>query len=248
MKISKASLITKLKATAVHLSLSLVIFVYLAYQIIYVWYPEPYFSFDGGLEGIRLVAAVDLVLGPLITFLIFDLGKSRRAIIFDLVIIITIQFVALAYGVQATYSQRPIAIVLIDDFLFSTIEENYRGKLASTDNLKQFSDEHPPIIFSDLPMNREGLAEVNRIKLEEKVLEHAQLQLYRGRSELKEALRKRQVQFVGKLERNEQRDRFDIWLELNQRSAEEVLIAQFSGRFGNVWLVFDSEGNYLSNF
>ena len=248
MKFSKASLITKLKATAVHLVLSLAIFVYLAYQIIYVWYPEPYFSVDGGLEGIRLVAAVDLVLGPLITFLIFDLSKSRRAIIFDLVIIITIQFAALAYGVQATYSQRPIAIVLIDEFLFSTIEENYHGKLASTADLKQFSDEHPPIIFSDLPMNWEGLNEVNRIKLEQKILEHAQLQLYRGRPELKEALQQRQLQFIDRLERSKQRDRFDNWLKLNQRNAEEVLIARFSGRFGNVWLVFDSEGNYLSYF
>ena len=63
MKFSKASLITKLKATAVHLGLSLAIFVYLAYQIIYVWYPEPYFSYDGGLEGIRLVAAVLIRVG-----------------------------------------------------------------------------------------------------------------------------------------------------------------------------------------
>ena len=248
MKFSKALLVTKLKATGVHLLMSLAIFAYLAYQIVYIWYPEPYFSVDGGLEGIRLVAAVDLVLGPVITFLIFDLSKRRREIIFDLAIIVTIQFAALAYGVYTTYSQRPVAIVLIDDFVLSTIEENYAGKLKSVSDLKQFSDEHPPVIYSAYPTTIEGVEEVNRIKLEERVVEHAQLQLYRGRPELRQALQQRQIKFVGLLDKHGDRDRYDSWLKLEQRNAEEVLIARFNGRYGKVWLVFDLEGKYLSYF
>jgi hypothetical protein len=248
MKLSKALLATKLKATGVHLLMSLAIFAYLAYQIVYIWYPEPYFSVDGGLQGIRLVAAVDLVLGPVITFLIFDLSKRRSEIIFDLTIIITIQFAALAYGVHTTYTQRPIAIVLIDEFVLSTIEENYAGKLESVSDLKQFSDEHPPIIYSDLPTSMEELDEITRIKLEERVVEHAQLQLYRGREELGRALQRRQIQFVGQLDQYQDREGFDSWLKLNQRAAEEVLIARFSGRYGSVWLVFDPNGKYLSYF
>ncbi|MCZ6669385.1 MAG: hypothetical protein O6932_12040, partial [Gammaproteobacteria bacterium] len=84
MNFSKSSIVTKLKASSIHFSLSLIIFFILAYQIYYNWYPVPYFSVDGGWQGIRLIALVDLVLGPLLTFLIFDLTKSRRAIIFDL--------------------------------------------------------------------------------------------------------------------------------------------------------------------
>jgi hypothetical protein len=73
MKFTKQLLITKLKATGVHLSLSLVVFVYLAYQIFFNWYPQPYFEIDGGWQGMRLVGAVDLILGPLITFLILNI-------------------------------------------------------------------------------------------------------------------------------------------------------------------------------
>ena len=116
---SKPLLVTKLKATAVHLSMSVAVFIYLAYQIYYNWYPEPYFSVDGGWAGIRLVGAVDLVLGPLITFLIFDLGKSRRAILFDLITIAVIQLSALSYGVYSTYTQRPVAVVVIDQSVYS---------------------------------------------------------------------------------------------------------------------------------
>ena len=132
MKFTKPLLITKLKATAVHLSMSLAVFIYLAYQIYYHWYPEPYFSIDGGWQGIRLVGAVDLVLGPFITFLIFDLRKPRKEILFDLLVIVTIQIGALAYGVYATYSQRPVAIVVIDQFVVSTTMELYGESLSST--------------------------------------------------------------------------------------------------------------------
>ena len=48
MTMSKELLIIKLKATAIHFSLSIVVFVVLAYLILYHWYPQPYFTIDGG--------------------------------------------------------------------------------------------------------------------------------------------------------------------------------------------------------
>ena len=248
MKLTKALLITKLKATGIHLSLSILVFVYLAYQIYFNWYPQPYFSVDGGWQGIRLVAAVDLVLGPFITFLIFDLRKKLREIVFDLIIIAVIQFGALAYGVYATYTQRPVAIVLIDEFVVSSIMENYGGKLEDEDDLKRFSDEKPPIIFADPPLTQEGVAEMNRIKVEEKVLENAQMQLYRPRAELKSAIESRQVKFFDRLDQRQARPRFEAWLEANGKTGEEVLLLEFSGRYGRVWLVFDREAKYLGYF
>jgi len=248
LKFAKPLLITKLKATAVHLSLSLTVFVYLVYQIYYNWYPQPYFEVDGGWQGIRLVAAVDLVLGPFITFLIFDLSKRRREIVFDLAVIACIQFGALAYGVYATYTQRPVAIVLIDEFVISATTEHYGGKLESAEQLRQFSAEKPPIIFADLPLDDKGLARVNRIKLEENVLEHAQLDLYRSRFSLAAALQQRQELFHSRLDSYQARDRFEDWLKQHDKSADEVMIAPFWGRYGSVWLVFDPDGNYLSYF
>ena len=145
MRFTKQLLITKLKATAIHICLSLVVFIYLAYKIYYDWYPQPYFSVDGGWQGIRFVAAVDLVLGPLITFLIFNLSESPQ-IVFDLMTIATIQLGALAYGIYATHSQRPVAIVVIDDFMIPVTMEQYGGSLSSKSVLQQYSDETPPIL------------------------------------------------------------------------------------------------------
>jgi len=228
--------------------LSLVVFFYLGYQIYYNWYPQPYFSIDGGWQGIRLVAAVDLVLGPLITFLIFDLSKSRREIVFDLATIVVIQFSALAYGVYTTYSQRPLAIVLIDEYVISAIMEHYGGSLSSENILEQYSDEKLPIIYAHVEQTSEAHAEVNRIENEEKILAHAQLNLYRPQPELKNALMERQAMFYKRMELHKAMDQFDEWLRQNQKTREEVLVARYFGRYGTAWLVFDLDGKYLSYF
>jgi hypothetical protein len=248
MKISKALLITKLKATAVHLLMSVAVFIYLAYQIYYNWYPEPYFSVDGGWPGIRLVGAVDLVLGPLITFLIFDLGKSRRAILFDLITIAVIQLSALSYGIYSTYTQRPVAVVVIDQFVYSAIMEQYAGTLASTSELQRYSDEKPPIIYSDFPLDREGIDEVQRIRIEDKVLEIAQMHLYRPRTELLAALQKRQFAEQKLLDKDGLKQTLADWLQENGKTLDEVLILRFSGRYDNAWLIFDLEGRLAGYF
>ena len=248
MNFSKPLLITKLKATAVHLSMSIVVFVYLAYQIYYNWYPEPYFSIDGGWAAIRLVGAVDLVLGPLITFLIFDLSKSRRAILFDLLIILVIQLGALAYGVYTTYTQRPVAIVMIPEFVVSATMEHYGNSLTSARDLYRYSDERPPIIYSDFPVTQEGIKEIERIMNEEEVLAHAQTGLYRPHSELAAALQKRQAQALYLLEEKGLQQMSTDWLQQNGKTKEEVLIERFMGRYGNAWLIFDLDGVYIGYF
>ena len=230
------------------MSLSLMEFVYLAYQIYFNWYPQPYFSIDGGWQGIRLVGAVDLVLGPFITFLIFDLRKSRQAIIFDLVTILVIQLSALAYGVYATYTQRPVAIVLADEYVISAVMENYGGTLASAEDLKKYSDEKPPIIYSDFPRTREALAEMQRIEIDDKVMGHAQLNLYQPKAEFNKALKERQLLFMDRMAFYEETHRFDDWLQQNGKAREDVLVMRFSGRYGVVWLVFNIDGKYLSYF
>lgn len=245
MIFDKSIIKTKLKATGIHLGISLVIFFVLAYQIYYVWYPVPYFSVDGGWQGIRLIAAVDLVLGPLITFLIFDLRKSRRAIIFDLVVIAVVQIGALIYGISTTYQQRPVAVVLVDQFMLGTIESNYGSQLKSLDELSQFSSETPPVILADMLPTREALDEVMRIKIEDGVPEAAQIHLYQPPTMLKKGLRDRQPGYLPLLEKWGVQAKWEEWLETNQKQQEDVLIAPFNGRYGLIWLIFDEDATYL---
>lgn len=248
MGLSKSLIKTKLKASGIHLSMSLVIFFILAYQIYYVWYPQPYFSVDGGWQGIRIIAAVDLVLGPLITFLIFDWSKTRRAILFDLVTIAVIQIGALAYGIAVTYNQRPVAIILSDEFFLPVIESDYGSQLSSLSELEQYSAESPPIIWSDIPLNREALDEVIRMKFEDKIIEHAQVQLYQPAEKLLSGLQKRQINTMRILAIAGKQASFDRWLQQSGKSPDEVLLGVFNGRYGRIWMVFDSSAKYIDYF
>ena len=248
MKFSRALLKTKAKATGIHFCLSLIVFFVLAYQIFYVWYPLPYFSVDGGWQGIRIVAAIDLVLGPLITFLIFDLSKSRREITLDLLIIATVQIGALIYGVVATYEQRPVAIVVVDDYAVSATEIDYGSRLNSLDELKRYSPERLPVIFMNIPIASEDIKEMMRIRAEENIAQHAQLQLYQPHSMLVPGLLKSQPTQLKRLQDPVAKQDFQEWLTQNQKLADDVLVSLFIGRYGESWMVFDKNGKYLGHF
>ena len=73
----------RLKASGIHLILSLVVAALSALLVFGIWYPYPYREISGGRELFLLVVTVDVILGPLITLAIFDRSKGwpvlRRA-------------------------------------------------------------------------------------------------------------------------------------------------------------------------
>ncbi|MCZ8164284.1 hypothetical protein [Silanimonas sp.] len=98
------------RAAAVHLALSaLLVGTFLA-LVISVWYPPPLLQGAGGMRLVLIVAAVDLVAGPLITLLVYKRGKPGMA--FDLTVIALLQASALAYGLHTTWVSRPAYLVL----------------------------------------------------------------------------------------------------------------------------------------
>lgn len=109
--------ISRTKAFLIHLSISVTIFLVLLGFILLQWYPSPYFAYDGGWRGIRLVAGIDLVLGPLLTLIVFKPGKKGLRL--DLAVIALIQFMALTYGVTTVYRQRTALVVYFRHALYT---------------------------------------------------------------------------------------------------------------------------------
>ena len=52
-------LMSRYLASFYHLLISLVVFVFLAYLVLFVWYPDFFYDIDGGWEGMRIIIAVD---------------------------------------------------------------------------------------------------------------------------------------------------------------------------------------------
>ncbi|QQS55635.1 MAG: hypothetical protein IPM89_07605 [Candidatus Competibacteraceae bacterium] len=106
---------TRLRAVVVHLSASATIVLALLGLMWFVWYPAPYFEPDGGWNVLGILTGVEVVLGPLLTLIIFKPGKPGLK--FDMGCIISVQLVALLYGGILIYQQRPAFVVFgVDRF------------------------------------------------------------------------------------------------------------------------------------
>ena len=142
-------------AFAVHFGFSLCVFLILAALMVTNWYPGPYFTVDGGWQGIRIIAFVDLVLGPALTLMFFrPARKQHRELKLDLSIIATVQLVALTWGTWTIYQQRVVATVFVEDE-FMTV--SHAGLQQARANLTaagmtpkvpdQLSGESPPLVY-----------------------------------------------------------------------------------------------------
>jgi fimbrial assembly protein, serogroup I len=114
MKLSRSLMKAKCIAAAIHIGISLLIFAAIVAWMLISLYPSFYFNMSGGVQGLLLMFGVDVVLGPLITFLVFNPHKKRKEIISDLLIIAVIQFSALGYGFRTVYHERPWLTVVYD--------------------------------------------------------------------------------------------------------------------------------------
>ncbi len=113
--------LSRWQAAGIHLLISAAIAGVALLVLLKIWYPPPFFAAEGGDDLLFILIAVDVVLGPLITLIIFKSGKPelRR----DLAIIGIIQICALAYGLHVMFVARPVYVVLTLD-QFDTVRAN----------------------------------------------------------------------------------------------------------------------------
>lgn len=100
---------TRRKAALAHFSVSVFVFVLFLSLVFCVWYVWPFNLTQGISEIIYLMAIISVVLGPLLTLVVFKSGK--KSLKFDLSVIAVIQVSALIYGGMIIYKERPAYIV-----------------------------------------------------------------------------------------------------------------------------------------
>ncbi len=101
----------RLRACAIHFSISLAIALLAATLVFLVWYPYPYLAVSGGRDLFLILVTVDVVLGPLITLVIFNRTKPWPVLRRDLAFVGLTQLVALAYGMWTVFVARPVHLV-----------------------------------------------------------------------------------------------------------------------------------------
>ncbi len=142
---------TRWQAFAIHFAISAAVFLVLLAVILFIWFPGLLFRIDGGWTGLQIVIGVDLVLGPLLTLIVFKAGKPSLK--FDLTCIALFQSVCLAGGVAVVYLERPVALILAYDTIYSLAADEFRDFDRDPAVLEQFAGSYPKFVYTELPDN-----------------------------------------------------------------------------------------------
>lgn len=102
---------SRLRAAGVHLALSALVATVAALLVFWLWYPYPYREVSGGRELFELVVAVDIVLGPLLTFAVFNRAKPHGTLRRDIAVVVLLQLAGLSYGLWTVEQARPVHMV-----------------------------------------------------------------------------------------------------------------------------------------
>lgn len=101
----------RMRASGIHLGLSMLVAVLAALLVLGLWYPYPYREISGGAHLFLMVVSIDVILGPLITLAVFNRSKLRSVLIRDLAAVVAVQLAALSYGLWVVSVARPVHLV-----------------------------------------------------------------------------------------------------------------------------------------
>lgn len=148
---------SRVRAFSVHLTVSLGFAVLSACLVFLLWYPG-LLAFASNVSSIFLILlSVDVVLGPVITLIIFNTKKKELKR--DLTIIALIQLIALVYGLHTLFITRPVYLAFNND-QFDVVYANdiptERLRKVTNPDFKSLPLLGPKLIASPLPNDPEA--------------------------------------------------------------------------------------------
>lgn len=137
-----------------HFAISLAVFVILVALMVVYWFPGNLFFMEGGWDGIKIIAPIDLILGPALTLIFYRPWKKN--VRFDMSVIVALQVVALGYGVYTAYGQRTAAIVFAENRFetvsyteFKAAQKAVEAIGQTTQTIRELGGNMPVIVYAE---------------------------------------------------------------------------------------------------
>lgn len=161
---------TRARAAGLHLLASLCLAGVVALLVFGYWYPGDYRLLAGGTELFTLVTVVDVVMGPLLTFVVYNRAKGVSHLRRDISVIALLQMLALSYGLHAMYLGRPIGLAFeFDRFRVVSMAEVVVAELPQA-----------PSVFRQLPLNGPMLFAVRKSNTAEERADALNASIFQG--------------------------------------------------------------------
>lgn len=101
-------------AFGIHILFSFILLILALLLVFKLWYPAPLDQAMGVTEIFWFILGVDLILGPLLTFVVFN--PKKKELKRDLIIVLIIQIAAYIYGLYTVAQGRPVwQVFVVDD-------------------------------------------------------------------------------------------------------------------------------------
>jgi hypothetical protein len=107
----------RLKVFGLHLLGSTVVLSSILGTLYLGWYHWPGWHLTDVVNVVVVMVGVDVVIGPLLTFVIARSTKPRRVLKRDIAMIVTVQLVALVYGTVSLWHGRPLYYAFSENIL-----------------------------------------------------------------------------------------------------------------------------------
>lgn len=223
----------RLKFFLSHLSISFLIALLVIGLVFFVWYPAPLAKAVGVTNIFLMMLAIDVIVGPILGWLVYQEGK--KTLKFDLSVIILIQIAALCYGVFSIEQGRPAWLVYNVD-RFELVRKNelvdtniqqaqpqfqkpswFKPQYVATEFAKdtqQRNDEMFAEVFSGISISQrpERYVELSQAKtqIQQRVLPLKELEQYNPKTDVEKTLAKY--------------PKADAWLPLKANAVDMVVL------------------------
>ena len=242
MAITRALIRHKLRALCIHLGIGALIFLPILYLLWFRWFPAPLFFTDGGWQGLRIMLFVDLVIGPSLTFLVFNPAKSRRALSFDFSCIALVQAVALTYGAYSIEQKRPWVMALQDGAFHAVTRDVYQKQAIASEDWAKLGSGPIYWVFTREPHSKEETAGVTAYQFLQSIASYQLEFLYEPLAQHPDAIKKAALD----LAKGTGDTKLDGLLRQYQSQHPEALyFVKHEGYFREAVLAFDADNHYV---
>ena len=242
----RRTLPSRLRAAGIHLGINAAIFLGTMYLLLVHWYPGFHFAVDGGWQGLRIMAAVDLVLGPTMTLIVFNPLKARKLIVFDLSCVGLAQLGALIWGFYAIHSQHPVVVSYYDGGFYSATIAPLKIESYDVAQLADLSDRRPALVYVAEPADDQEEARAAMQELVGKVGLHEDPFFFRRFAEHWPQVRPHAIEVAALSKDNAAfADELPRFLESRGAQAADYLYFPYEGRYGFCTLAFTPTGELV---
>lgn len=132
--------------------LSFLLFAYL------VWFPHSFSDLGGFKDTALMLIFVDLILGPLLVFIIYK--KDKKYLLFDINVLLAIQLGAFIYGAYSLYLKHPAyAVFNGNQFVITNVSQVY-PQPSWQEQLKTFFFASPNLVITKPPEDADKKTEM----------------------------------------------------------------------------------------